>query len=69
VLSTDGLIEARRDGQQFGNRGVHEVLTSCAGLNPGQIVSALEEAVTAFGRGEPRDDLAILVLGRPEATS
>jgi serine phosphatase RsbU (regulator of sigma subunit) len=67
VLFTDGLIEARRDGTQFGNHGVREVLESCAGHTPGQVVSALEEAVTAFGRGEPRDDMAILVLGRPAA--
>ena len=65
VLFTDGLIEARRDGDQFGNHGVREVLTSCVGLTPGQVISALEEAVTAFGRGEPRDDMAVLVLGRP----
>jgi serine phosphatase RsbU (regulator of sigma subunit) len=65
VLFTDGLIEARRDGEEFGNGGVREVLASCAGLLPGQVISALEEAVTAFGRGEPRDDMAILVLGRP----
>ena len=66
VLFTDGLIEARRDGDQFGNRGIREVLASCVGLSPGQVISALEEAVTAFGRGEPRDDMAILVLGRPQ---
>jgi serine phosphatase RsbU (regulator of sigma subunit) len=65
VLFTDGLLEARRDGRQFGNHGVREVLESCAGLAPGQVTAALEEAVTAFGRGEPRDDMAILVLGRP----
>ena len=67
VLFTDGLLEARRDGEQFGNRGVREVLESCAGLAPGQVTAALEEAVTAFGRGEPRDDMAILVVGRPVA--
>ena len=67
VLFTDGLLEARRDGEQFGNRGVREVLESCAGLAPGQVTAALEEAVTAFGRGEPRDDMAILVVGRPLA--
>jgi GAF domain-containing protein len=65
VLFTDGLTEARRDGEQFGNSGIREVLSSCAGQSPGQVISALEEAVTTFGRGEPRDDLAILVLGRP----
>ena len=67
VLFTDGLLEARRDGEQFGNRGVREVLESCIGLAPGQVTAALEEAVTAFGRGEPRDDMAILVVGRPLA--
>jgi GAF domain-containing protein len=65
VLFTDGLIEARRDGEQFGNHGVREVLQASAGNTPGQVVSALEEAVTAYGRGEPRDDLAILAVGRP----
>ena len=67
VLFTDGLLEARRDGEQFGNRGVREVLESCIGLAPGQVTAALEEAVTAFGRGEPRDDMAILVVGLPLA--
>ena len=65
VLFTDGLIEARRDGEQFGNSGVREVLRASIGNTPGQVVSALEEAVTAYGRGEPRDDLAILAVGRP----
>ena len=67
VLFTDGLLEARRDGEQFGNHGVREVLESCPGLAPGQVTAALEEAVTTFGRGEPRDDMAILVVGRPLA--
>ncbi len=64
VLFTDGLIEARRDSEQFGNHGVREVLASCVGLQPSQVIAALEEAVTTFGRGEPRDDMAIVVLGR-----
>ncbi|HVF32981.1 MAG TPA: SpoIIE family protein phosphatase [Acidimicrobiales bacterium] len=65
VLFTDGLIEARRDHEQFGDHGVREVLASSVGDPPGQVVRALEEAVTAYGRGEPRDDLAIVALGRP----
>lgn len=64
VLFTDGLLEARRDGDQFGNHGVREVLESCVGLPPTKVIAALEEAVTTFGRGEPRDDMALLVLGR-----
>jgi serine phosphatase RsbU (regulator of sigma subunit) len=65
VLFTDGLIEARRDGAEFGPDGVRKVLESCTGMAPGQVIAALEDAVTTFGGGEPRDDMAILVLGRP----
>ncbi|HET9443964.1 MAG TPA: PP2C family protein-serine/threonine phosphatase, partial [Acidimicrobiales bacterium] len=65
VLFTDGLVEARRDGEQFGNDRIREVLGRCAGAAPSEVVSALESAVTTFVRGEPRDDMAILALGRP----
>ncbi len=65
VLFTDGLVEARRDGMQFGTRGVEAVLRECAGSEPGQVVGALDAAVTAFAGGQPRDDMAILALGRP----
>jgi serine phosphatase RsbU (regulator of sigma subunit) len=67
VLFTDGLIEARRDGVEFGPEGVRRVLAGCAGAAPGQVIAALEDAVTAYIGGEPRDDMAILVLGRPAA--
>jgi serine phosphatase RsbU (regulator of sigma subunit) len=67
VLFTDGLIEARREGAEFGPAGVERVLEGCGGMAPGQVIAALEEAVTTFAGGEPRDDMAILVLGRPAA--
>jgi serine phosphatase RsbU (regulator of sigma subunit) len=65
VLFTDGLIEARRNGEEFGPEGVQEVLDGCIGEPPGRVIAALEEAVTTYLGGEPRDDMAILVLGRP----
>jgi serine phosphatase RsbU (regulator of sigma subunit) len=65
VLFTDGLIEARRDGEEFGPEGVRKVLDGCIGEPPGRVIAALEEAVTTYLGGEPRDDMAILVLGRP----
>jgi phosphoserine phosphatase RsbU/P len=67
VLFTDGLIEARRDGIEFGPEGVRQVLEKCIGEPPGQVIAALEDAVTSYLGGEPRDDMAILVLGRPVA--
>ncbi|MBW3556656.1 MAG: SpoIIE family protein phosphatase [Actinobacteria bacterium] len=69
VLFTDGLVEARRDGAQFGISGVERVLRGCAGLEPGQVVGALDAAVTDFVGGPPRDDMAILALGRTAATA
>lgn len=69
VLFTDGLVEARRDGVQFGTSGVEAVLRRCAGSDPGQVVAELDAAVTAFAGGQPRDDMAILVLGRPADTA
>ncbi len=69
VLYTDGLAEARRDGTEFGTGGVERVLAGCAGMDPGQVVAALEAEVTEFARGQPRDDMAILALGRPAGSA
>lgn len=65
VLFTDGLTEARRDHALFGVHGVRRALEGCGGLAPGEVVAKLERAVTEFVGGQPRDDMAILVLGRP----
>jgi serine phosphatase RsbU (regulator of sigma subunit) len=67
VLFTDGLTEARREGALFGGHGVRKVLEGCAGKQPGEVVAELEHAVTEFVGGQPRDDMAILVLGSPAA--
>ncbi|MEA3078387.1 MAG: hypothetical protein QOF60_3295 [Actinomycetota bacterium] len=65
VLFTDGLTEARREGELFGVEGVRKVLEGCAGQQPPEVVARLEQAVTEFVGGQPRDDMAILVLGSP----
>jgi serine phosphatase RsbU (regulator of sigma subunit) len=67
VLFTDGLTEARRDGELFGVEGVRKVLEGCGGQQPPEVVARLEQAVTEFVGGQPRDDMAILVLGSPAA--
>ncbi|HEY2814093.1 MAG TPA: SpoIIE family protein phosphatase [Acidimicrobiales bacterium] len=65
VAYTDGVTEARRDREQFGDERLQATLARCAGLDAAAIGEAIEAAVLAFGGAEPSDDLAILVLRVP----
>lgn len=62
VLYTDGVTEARRDGELFGERRLHDVLAGCAGRSARETVTAVESAVTEFNGGPLDDDLAVMVL-------
>jgi PAS domain S-box-containing protein len=61
VLYTDGITEARREGELFGEPRLAAVVREAAGSTAEQIAERIESAVHAFS---PRltDDLAILVL-------
>ncbi|MCU1371120.1 MAG: stage sporulation protein [Ilumatobacteraceae bacterium] len=61
VLYTDGVTEARRGGELFGETRLVEVLASLAGQPAEAIASGLEAAVTEFRRSAS-DDTAILVV-------
>jgi sigma-B regulation protein RsbU (phosphoserine phosphatase) len=61
VLYTDGVTEARRDGEQFGEERLHETLAGCDASSADSIAKAIEEGVLAFC-GEPTDDTAVVVL-------
>ena len=62
VLYTDGVTEERGEQGAFGERGLAAVLESAAGASAAEIVDRIERAVLAHGSGEPRDDIAILVV-------
>jgi PAS domain S-box-containing protein len=62
VFYTDGVTEARRGPEQFGEERLRETLASCLGHTAAQIADAIETAVLDFGGPEPSDDIAILVL-------
>jgi serine phosphatase RsbU (regulator of sigma subunit) len=62
-LFTDGLVEARRGGDQYGEERFHDALQSGRNLS----AQALAEHVVADARafaGEPDDDYAVVVIRR-----
>jgi PAS domain S-box-containing protein len=62
VFYTDGLTDVRGPSGTFGERRLTEVLGRCRGFPAEAIAARLEAEVLAFLEGEPRDDLAVLVL-------
>jgi serine phosphatase RsbU (regulator of sigma subunit) len=62
VLYTDGVIEERGATDLFGTERLVDVVRSCVGLDAEGIAAAIEHAVNEFLPGDPRDDIAILVL-------
>jgi serine phosphatase RsbU (regulator of sigma subunit) len=61
VLFTDGLLEARRDGELYGEARLDEALSAHADLSAQQLAYALLADCHAYG-GELGDDCAIVVL-------
>ena len=68
VLYTDGVIEARREHELFGEERLAALLRDVGprGLDADAIADAIREATVAFA-GAIEDDTAILVLRRPLA--
>jgi PAS domain S-box-containing protein len=62
VLYTDGVTEARKGDELFGEERLRELLSSMAGLDAGDVAERLENAVLDFQGGTARDDTALLVL-------
>ena len=62
ILYTDGVTEERGEQGVFGEHGLAAALEGAAGASASEIVDRIERAVLAHGSGEPRDDIAILVV-------
>jgi sigma-B regulation protein RsbU (phosphoserine phosphatase) len=60
LLYTDGLTEARRDGQLFGLDGVGAALGGLRRPSPGEAIAVLRARVADFAYGTLTDDLCLL---------
>jgi len=63
VLFTDGLLEARRDGELYGEARLDASLARHASLPAEQLAVAVVEDCRAYG-GDLTDDCAVVVLKR-----
>lgn len=61
-LYTDGVLEARRDGEQFGMKRLQKVLAK--GGDATELAQRVYQACLEFSRDDLRDDLAVVVLAR-----
>ncbi len=64
VLYTDGVVEARREGEQFGMERLDALLSERRDLPPREIALAALDACRAFSDGELTDDFAVVVIKR-----
>ncbi|HKG42756.1 MAG TPA: SpoIIE family protein phosphatase [Gaiellaceae bacterium] len=63
VLFTDGLLEARRDGELYGEERLDVALAANASLSAEELASALVDDCRAFA-GDLGDDCAVVVVKR-----
>jgi hypothetical protein len=67
VFYTDGVVEARApDGAFFGTQGLRRVLSSSQGASADAVARAIELAVLDHQSASTRDDIAVLVVRKPE---
>ena len=62
VAFTDGLLEARRGDEQFGDLGLERALQANCGRGPAALAAAVRDAVDAFAGGRLDDDMAIVAF-------
>lgn len=62
VMVTDGVLEARRDGEQFGDARLAEVLHATTGASANETVNSIVHAVASHERGQHNDDLALIAV-------
>ena len=69
VLYTDGVTEARRDGEFFGEDRLLRLLAGSEGASAEETADRILAAVAEFSGATTRDDIALLILRRPPAAA
>ena len=64
VLYTDGVVEARRDGELYGTERLDALLTEHHALPPRELAERVAEDARSWAGGELTDDLAVVVIRR-----
>jgi serine phosphatase RsbU (regulator of sigma subunit) len=64
VLYTDGVIEARREGELYGFERLDQLLSERRDLSPNELAQVVLDDCRAFARGELADDCAVVVVKR-----
>jgi sigma-B regulation protein RsbU (phosphoserine phosphatase) len=64
VLYTDGVVEARNDGELYGTERLDELLLELRGLPAAELARAVTEDARSYAGGELSDDLAVVVIHR-----
>jgi serine phosphatase RsbU (regulator of sigma subunit) len=64
VVYTDGVIEARRDGELYGIERLDALLAERRGLPPRELAAAVTEDCRSWAGGELGDDVAVVVIKR-----
>ena len=62
VLYTDGVIEAQRGGELFGEAGLRKVLAANRDAGAQELADAVAAAAVSFQDQHTRDDIAVLVV-------
>jgi sigma-B regulation protein RsbU (phosphoserine phosphatase) len=66
VFFTDGVVEARRNGDLFESTRLDELVGGLVGMPARHMAAAILDAVVAFQDGLPVDDIAIVVVRVPQ---
>jgi serine phosphatase RsbU (regulator of sigma subunit) len=64
VLYTDGVVEARNDGELYGDERLDRLLAERRDLPARELAAAVAEDAREFAGGELSDDLAVVVIRR-----
>jgi serine phosphatase RsbU (regulator of sigma subunit) len=64
VLYTDGVIEARREGELYGVERLDRLLSERRDLSANELAQVVLDDCRAFARGELADDCAVVVVKR-----